>query len=424
VTNIATLREIVEDGSHFLDERRTGLVERELESSLIARAKYKVVEVVTGVRRSGKSTLLHGVGRALRQVGRDVHYINFEDDRISPRTSDLSDLSSLLRLGDAVLLIDEPQNMPGWERWVRRMHDRGLKTYVTGSNSRLLGGEFSSALAGRKRQHEVFPFSFTEYLRAKGATDVPSDQRLRLLESYLRNGGFPYPAVSEDQSILKDYREDIIERDVLWRHRITDQRRFRDLVRFLMSTPGIYLSARSVKGFLDISHPTLRKYLEYLEGAYAVLALEKYSRSIKVRVQNPKKVYPIDNGLLLGSDDKGRLLESCVVQHLRRATEEMFYWKDARNREVDIYLPEEKLAIQVVYELDRDNLAREERPLFSAKKMLSASGIVVCMYSSVEGEFPAIRASDVLLGDPMERIRSEIGARGRPAEPTPRRHGP
>jgi hypothetical protein len=412
MTNIATLREIVKDGSLFLEARGTDLVERELASSLLARSKYKVVEVVTGVRRSGKSTLLHGVGRALRQAGRDVYYVNFEDERFSPRTSDLGDISSILRLDDTVLLIDEPQNMPGWERWVRRMHDRGMKTYVTGSNSRLLGGEFSTALAGRKRQHEVFPFSFTEYLLAKGSANVTSDQRLRLLEGYISSGGFPYPTVSDDRAILKDYREDIIERDVLLRHRIADPRRFRDLVRFLMSTPGVYLSSRSVKGFLEMSHPTLRKYLGYLEDAYAVLALEKFSHSTKVRIQNPRKVYPVDNGLLIRGDDKGRLLESCVVQHLRRATRELYYWKDKRNREVDVYLPEEGLAIQVVYELDGDNLAREERSLASAAKELSATGVIVYMYSSVESKFPAVRASDMLLGDPMGQLRSVMGAGG------------
>jgi hypothetical protein len=406
MTDIGTLKEIVEDGSIFLEGQRTGLVERELASSLLQRSKYKVVEVVTGVRRSGKSTLLHGVGRALRQSGREVYYINFEDDRFSPRASDLADISSLLRLDDTVLLVDEPQNMPGWERWVRRMHDRGMKAYVTGSNSRLLGGEFSTALAGRKRLHEVFPFSFAEYLRAKGSSEVPSDQRLRLLEGYLSRGGFPYPTVSDDLAILKDYREDIIERDVLLRHRIADPRRFKDLVRFLMSTPGVYLSSRSVKGFLEISHPTLRKYLGYLVEAYAVLALEKFSRSTKVRIQNPRKAYPIDNGLLIRREEKGRLLESCVVQHLRRATRELYYWKDARNREVDAYLPEDGLAIQVVYELDEGNLAREETALTSAATELSATGIIVCMYTSVEGRFPVIRASDLLLGDPMDRLRS------------------
>ena len=408
VTSIATLKEIVEDGQAFLEKGRTGIVEREMESTLLVRVRHGTVEVVTGVRRSGKSTLLHCVGRSLMRAGRDVHYINFEDERLSPRTSDLANISSLLRLEEAVLLVDEPQNMPGWERWVRRMHDRGAKVFVTGSNSRLLGGEFSTALAGRKREHEVFPFSFKEYLSSKGSLKVPSDQRLRLLEGYLSRGGFPYPTVSDDWEVLGDYREDIVERDVLMGHRIPDTRRFKDLVRFIMSNPGVNLSARSVKGFLDISHPTLRKYLGYLEDAYAVIGLEKYGRSVKVRMQNPRKVYPVDNGLLVRGKELGRRLESCVVQHLRRSGQEAFYWKDERGRDVDIYLPEERMAVQVVYELDRENLSREERPLRSAARELSADGVIIYMYSEVESGFPMVRATDVLSGEPVERLRSSV----------------
>lgn len=406
VTNIETLREIVRDGSLFLEEERTGLVEREMVSSLLERSKYEVVEVAMGVRRSGKSTLLYCVGRALMEDGLNVHYINFEDERFSPKSSDLADISSILEMDRSVLLIDEPQNMPGWERWVRRMHDRGTKIYITGSNSHLLGSEISTALAGRKREHEVFPFSFTEYLMAMGAKKAPSDQIVRQLEGYISRGGFPYPTVNDDHSIMRDYRRDIIERDVLLRHRIADPVRFKALVRFLMSNPGVYLSSKSVKGFLKISHPTLRKYLGYLEDAYAVLALEKFSHSQKVRILNPKKVYPIDNGLLIRRDDKGHLLESCVVQHLRRATDELYYWKDERGREVDIYLPEVNVAVQVVYELSEDNIAREERPLESAADEFSSDGIIVYMYSSVESAYPTIRAPMLLRGNLIEVLRS------------------
>ena len=129
VTKIETLREIIKDGSLFLEEERRGVVEREMASTLLARSKYEVVEVAMGVRRSGKSTLLYGVGRALLDEGRHVYYINFEDERFSSRSGDLADISSILELDRSVLLIDEPQNMPGWERWVRRMHDRGMKIY-------------------------------------------------------------------------------------------------------------------------------------------------------------------------------------------------------------------------------------------------------------------------------------------------------
>lgn len=280
VTDVATLREIVRDGSLLL-ARDEPLVERDLARPLLDRAGLEVVEVVTGVRRSGKSKLLMWVGRRLMAEGRNVHYVNFEDDRIHPEESDLQNISSMMDLEDAVLLVDEPQNMPKWERWVRRMHDRGTKVYLTGSNSMLLGGEIATALTGRKMEHQVYPFSFQEYLRAKGAERLQSDQNVRMLDGYLASGGYPYPTVHGDFDVLAEYRRDIVERDILTRHKIREAGSFRDLYRFVLSNPGLYVSAKSIRGFIDISHVTLRKYLDYMVEAYTVIPLEKFGRSQK-----------------------------------------------------------------------------------------------------------------------------------------------
>ena len=160
MTNLSSLREIVADGEWLLEQEET-LVERALTDELLTRAEFGIVEVATGVRRAGKSTILLLIGRMQKKKGKRVYYINFEDDRFFPDENDFQKISSILKLKDALLLIDEPQNMPKWERWIRRMHDRKMKIYLTGSNSRLLGTELASALGGRKKQHEVFPFSFS-----------------------------------------------------------------------------------------------------------------------------------------------------------------------------------------------------------------------------------------------------------------------
>jgi predicted AAA+ superfamily ATPase len=395
MTNLSTLKEIISDGDVLLGQKEN-LVERSLVKELLNRRKYGVVEVATGVRRSGKSTILLWIGRLLKAKGDRVYYINFEDDRIFYENKDFEKISSIIDLTDTVLLIDEPQNMPKWEKWVRRLHDRKVKVYLTGSNSKLLGTELASSLGGRKKQHEVFPFSFSEFLFAKGKMEIPVDQEVRLFEEYMTNGGYPYPIISKDYSILSDYRNDIIERDIIMRHRIREIGEFRNLMRFVMSHPGIYLSAKSIRGFLDISHVTLRKYLEFLIEAYAVIPLNKFSYSQKERILNPKKIYPIDNGLLTEKNQMGKILESVIVQHLRRKIPEIFYWKDERGREVDIYLPDRKLAIQVVYSLTQSNLEREERSLESARKKFKAKSMIVYLHSEVESKFPSVRATDFL----------------------------
>ena len=395
MTDITTLKEILKDGQWLLNQKED-LVERELGKLLLSRAKYEVIEVVTGVRRSGKSKLLLWAGRRLMKEGKNVYYINFEDERFLPEEKDLENISTLLDLKNAVLLVDEPQNMPKWEKWIRRMHDRGIKVYVTGSNSKLLGSEIATALSGRKKEHEVYPFSFPEFLKAKKISDLPSDQIVRVFEDYMMNGGFPYPILSDDYSVLSDYRIDIIERDILMRHKIRDTGAFKNLYRFVMSNPGLYISKKSIKGFIDISHVTLRKYLDYLVEAYTVISLEKFSYSQKEQILNPKKFYPIDNGLLIRKKDAGKLLESCIIQHIKRQNKEIFYWKDSRGREVDVYIPEINLAIQVTYKLNEKNLSREERSLESAIDKFKAKPLIIYMYSETESKYPSIRATEFI----------------------------
>lgn len=395
MTDITTLKEILKDGDWLLDQEED-LVERDMANLLLSRAKYEVIEVATGVRRAGKSKLLLWIGRRLKKDGKNVYYLNFEDDRFLPEEKDLQNISSLLDLKDAVLLVDEPQNMPKWEKWARRMHDRGIKVYVTGSNSKLLGSEIATALSGRKKEHEVFPFSFPEFIRAKEIGALPSDQNLRVFEDYMINGGYPYPVLSGDYSVLSDYRNDIIERDILTRHRIRDAGAFKNLYRFIMSNPGLYISKKSIRGFIDISHVTLRKYLGYLVEAYTVIPLEKFSHSQKEQMANPRKFYPIDNGLLIKKRDLGKLLESCIVQHIRRHIKDFFYWKDSSGREVDIYLPGKNLAIQVTYELNTNNLRREERALESAIEEFEAKPLIVYMYSETTSKYPSMRATEFI----------------------------
>ena len=395
MTDITTLKEILRDGKLILD-REEELVERDIANLLHSRAKYDVIEVVTGVRRSGKSKLLLWVGRQLAKEGKIVYYINFEDDRFLPEEKDLQNIASLIDLNNAVLLVDEPQNMPNWEKWVRRMHDRGIKIYVTGSNSTLLGSEFATALSGRKKEHEVFPFSFQEFLKGKNISSLPSDQNIRLFEDYMVNGGFPYSVISGDHSVLSDYRNDIIERDILTRHKVRNTGEFRNLYRFVMSNPGLYVSQKSIKGFIDISHVTLRKYLDYLVEAYTVIPLEKFSYSQKEQMLNPRKFYPIDNGLLIRKTDMGKLLESTILQHIKRHTGNVFYWRDKNAREVDIYLPDGNLAIQVTYELNAGNLSREEKALESAVKELNAEPLIISLYSEVKSKYPTLRATEFI----------------------------
>jgi predicted AAA+ superfamily ATPase len=395
MTDLPSLREIIQDGTWLLEQDEK-LVKRDLLKPITERAGYQIIEIIAGVRRAGKSKLMLDLARNLKKEGKSVYYINFDDERLIPDVSDLRKLSTLMELKGATLFLDEVQNVPQWEKWAKRLYETGVKVYITGSNASV-SRNISMALAGRKKTHEIFPFSFNEYLSAKRLDKLSAEQSVKVIDDYIRNGGFPYPTISGDFSVLGEYRNDITERDIISRRSIRDVNTFKNLMRFIMANPGIYLSSKTVRNVLEISHVTLRKYLAYIDEAYCIIALEKFSFSQKERMLNPKKVYPMDNGLLIKRADLGKMFECTIAQHLRRIFGQIYYWKDERGKEVDFYIPEHNIAIQAVYELTEENREREEKPLDSIAKALKAKPLIIYQHASVDSRHPCMPAHEFLV---------------------------
>src|SRR3990167_4887378 len=183
--------------------------------------------IVSGVRRSGKSTLLNQIIKNFYPQG--VYYLNFEDERLVDfGVEDFNHLYEVfLELyGDKkVFFFDEIQNVPQWEVFVRRMQGKGCKFFITGSNASLLSKELGTKLSGRNVCIELFPFSFTEYLSFKGfqlsknglsLTTERADRKKHFAE-YLKHGGMPEYLKYQDQTLLKRVYEDILYRDIVAR---------------------------------------------------------------------------------------------------------------------------------------------------------------------------------------------------------------
>lgn len=288
-----------------------------------------------------------------------------------------------------IFLLDEIQNIEGWERFVNRMAASGYKFYITGSNASLLSKELGTKLTGRYLPVELFPFSFREYLQFKKIV-LPDLMRLTTVErgmlkntlaDYLKNGGIPQALQYPELPIHKTMYDDIINRDIAARYKITDIKFLKELSFYLLSNIASLVSYNKLKQLLQLgSVNTVSGYVDYLGNAWLLFAINRYAFSIKQQQIANKKIYSIDTGLTKSvafsfSEDKGKFLENTVFLQLRRLYgEDIYYYKTKKGKEVDFYLPKKKMFIQVCQNLnDQKTREREKQALFEAREEVKGS---------------------------------------------------
>lgn len=367
------LKEILLDQKEVFSNRK-GLIERNIR--LENYISTQQVVVISGVRRCGKSSLLYLIKEAMKLKEADYCYFNFDDERIIPDTSILTQIFNLhieIYGNEPVLFFDEIQNIDHWEKFINRVHEQGVKVFVTGSNAKLLSSEISSSLTGRNKQITLFPFSFAEYLRFcnrdKQVENLSSKSKaliLKDLNQYILSGGFPLVVKENDTEILNAYFQDIIYRDIIARYRIAQVNEVRQIGLYLLSNLGKLFSYSTLQKISGVkSSSSIKDYLEYFEQSYLFFYLKKFDYSVRKQVMNPKKAYTIDSGFAnrLGfsfSENKGRIIENIVYLELLRQGKEVYYF--AERNECD-FLVKEGLsinqAIQVCYRIDINNINRE-----------------------------------------------------------------
>jgi hypothetical protein len=345
--------------------------------------------VISGLRRVGKSTLLAQFAHRLGEER--FYYVNFEDDRfLGFQAEDANDLyQALVELfGERpVFIIDEVQNVIGWEHFVRRFMDQGIKFFITGSNASLLSRELGTRLTGRYIPVELFPFSFVEFLHFKGYA-IPDLTRLTTVEKaslqqrlndYLSLGGIPEPLKYPELPLLRTLYDDILYRDIATRYRIEEVRALKELAFYLMSNPTSQVSFNKLKEQFRLgSVNTIKNYIEYLENSWLIFTINVYAYSVKRQQIAAKKIYSIDTGLAnaIGfsfSPNTGKLMENAAFLALRRKTHEIYYYTTPAGYEVDFYMPESKQLVQVAQSMD--NPATREREIRALADAMDALGL-------------------------------------------------
>lgn len=336
-----------------------------------------LIKLITGPRRVGKST------QALLMLrDKNFAYLNFDNYSLL----EAWDANLVMRILDDVypgyeyMLLDEVQNLDGWDLWVSELYRLGKNLVITGSNARMLSSEMATALTGKYLQVEMLPFSLEEFfdwnkldLHMLKPEDITNS--FVLTDDYLRNGGYPEVVASRQltRSYLDTLFDSIIWKDVAKRHHVRNVTDLNNLAIYLVSNFCNSVSANDLTtelGFSSVN--TTKKYMDYLHEPYLFYYLSRYNNKLKLMKKAPRKVYVVDNGFVASkafslSDNLGRLLENQVfIELVRRGYDvekTMFYYRSRNDKEVDFVLRKgtqiERL-VQVCYDMSSPKTEKRE----------------------------------------------------------------
>jgi len=401
--------EILQDWNSWKKNMETGKERSAYLTNCLRLLESNIVLALIGIRRAGKSYLMRQVAKSLidgNTPPENILIVNFEDPRFTEFYSDLlpeiyeTYLEFLKPSVKPYILLDEIHNVPGWERWVRTIHELSrAKIIISGSTSKILSSELSSILTGRHLDLYVYPLDFGEFLsfrniRLNDQLDILAKkvEIKTLFREYMEWGGFPEVILSENKKqLLLTYFDDILTKDIERRYKIKKGEILRTLARFYLSNIAKPVTFNSLRKFLNTATITVEKFSSYLEEVNLIFFTRRFSFSVKEQDKSARKVYATDVGLANSvgfrfSENMGRLMENMVAIKLKKRQSlnpnlEVYYWKE-NNREVDFLIKDGlqvKELIQVCWDInDLEVKKREVKALENALKSLHLSeGLVI-----------------------------------------------
>ncbi|UCH96040.1 MAG: ATP-binding protein [Candidatus Aminicenantes bacterium] len=381
---------LVEQNKHWQGIKYDAGVKRTIFDRVVAYMDNDFIISICGVRRAGKSTLSKQIINYLMEVKKinpgNILFLNLEDPVFNYYKNDVAYLEKVfqdfLKLqdpqGKVYLFLDEVQFFKDWEVFVKSKYEKkGIKIFLTGSNSRLLSADLATLLSGRTLVVNVFPFSFKEILRAKGIDSQNSvsilSQKNRiksLFDEYIVYGGFPKVVFEKEREIkkdiLKNYYQNIYYNDIVPRFEIKKSHLAEKLLYYLLSNVTSSFSYNNLSGVISLADKTIKEYAGYFTQGLLLFWVDRFSPSVGKQIRGFKKVYSIDNGLVNAiafkiSENLGPLFENTIAIDFLRREMKFFYYISANIKEVDFFIPDgqEKL-VQVCYEMKNEKTRRRE----------------------------------------------------------------
>lgn len=378
------------------------------------------LQILVGVRRCGKSFVLYQEIYKQIEAGHswdEIMYIDFEDQRLSGFTA--SDFPLLLECHAElyntrpILFLDEIQNIDGWEQFARNLADRKYTVFITGSNAKMLSREIMGQLGGRYLSAEVYPLSFHEYLQFVNVahdektllTTSGRAQVMKAYEEYFRWGGLPEAVnLPVKRSYLSSLYQRIYIGDIVTRNKVSNPKLLQLMLRKMAESVMQPISYNRIAKILSsvggkVSVPTVSNYVGFAEDAWLILRLRNITSAFSEK-ETTCKYYFIDNGLLslqlLNVDTI--LMENMVALSLFRKyghdpeNERVYFYND--NVEVDFYIPDDELAIQVSFSIDNDTTrAREVEALTKLPRVHPCKRRIILTYDEeyvIEDEYGTI----------------------------------
>ncbi len=379
---------------NFIERNLSNIKQRDI---VLPNEPNRIITII-GARRVGKTYLfLQQIHKLRQHVDHSrILYINFENDKLFPFTLDKAqqiietyyELFPKNRLEKVYFFFDEIQNIPEWNLLIRRLYDtEHCYIYLTGSSSKLLSNEIATSLRGRTLTFEVFPISFSEYLKWKEIdfsepwSSIKKSEIVNAYNQYSSSSALPEIILEKDTSlhipILHEYINMVVYKDLIERHGLTQHTLIKHFIKFLAINTSNLISINKIfndfksQGF-QLSKNSLYDFFTYLEDSYIFFGASLYTTSVREQQRNPKKLYAVDIGLKLLMDienDKGRILENIVYIELRRKFNEIFYLKGIQEVDFFINTSGHKQLINVALKInERQTYNREVKGLTEAMK--------------------------------------------------------
>ncbi len=328
----------------FKKEFYSGIQRLNYYPKLLKYVKTPEILLLVGARRTGKSTLLYQlIKELLRHEEKDsILFINLDEPLFNSRSGEPGFLNGLIanvcnEKKIKYVFIDEIQNYEFWANSLKILYDtQNLKIIMTGSSSALLQSLVSTRLSGRFLTAKIYPLSFKEYLEFNNISGLSTSERIYHFNKYIEFGGFPRVVLEKDEAIklelLKNYFQTIYLKDIIYPHKLRNNKEVFELLFFVISNIAKYHSYSSISKALNLSVDTVQEYIRYCEESSLISTLMKYDVSVKKQIFNPKKIYCLDTGMVNAvsfkfSENKGRLYENFVYFNLEKYEEPLYYNK-------------------------------------------------------------------------------------------------
>ncbi len=333
----------------------------------------KMIKLITGPRRAGKSSL------ALQMLrGQNFAYLNFDDSALLEgfNESKVEDLLDEVYSGYNYLLLDEVQNLDGWSIWVEKLYRRGTNLVITGSNANMLSDDIAALLSGRYLEIRLYPFSAEEYIQYRQSCGRNMVSENVLYDDFLKYGGYPEIALTPKicEGYLSGLYDSTIVTDIVKRYKVRKVDELYNVADWLLSNFTNAFSVTSLAEDVGMgSVTTVQKYCRYLQNTYLFQFLPRFNNKLKLMNKADRKCYVADNGFVLArafelSSNLGRLLENMVaLELLKRGYDlkkyELFYYKSRNDREVDFVCRKGvtiRQLIQVCYDISSPKTRKRE----------------------------------------------------------------